>query len=301
MNHPNDAASAMTILQLFDGKPTAGYLPVVHVSDKHLHKETEIAYVEEGALEIDVKGQSVSVRTGELISISASSLHHYLSEAPGTRIIKIKFMKDWLYEPFLSREDREILRQLFEQTFVTRPDSAIDRICRRAAEVGQQPHSELRVYAAIVELFARLIEQERLVRYVAPGAGIRSSSAEELFRYMENNCRKPLTLSMVAGHLGFSESYCSRYIKKTVGLSFVSYLNALRVNCAERLLISTSCSITEIAGQAGFISIQTFNRVFRQIVGVSPREYRQAQARRGAVSVTRCPPAASPAGQGKSK
>ena len=94
---------------------------------------------------------------------------------------------------------------------------------------------------------------------------------------MESNCREPLTLSMVAEHLGFSESYCSRYIKRIVGLSFVSYLNALRVNYAERLLLSTPYSVMDIASQSGFVSIQTFNRVFREIVGVSPREYRQSK------------------------
>ncbi len=277
MIQEKDTGSSLNILQLFDGKPTAGYLPLIHVSDKHLHKETEIAFVEEGTLDIDIKGKSVTVRAGEMISISGSALHHYLSEAPGTRIIKIKFMKDWLYEPFLSGEDRKALQLLFERTFTIRCDEEIVRICRHAAEIGMRPGSDLLVFAAIVELFALLIERSPQVHYVDTGDNVRSSSAEELFRYMESNCREPLTLSMVAEHLGFSDSYCSRYIKRIVGLSFVGYLNALRINYAERLLISTPCSIMDIASQSGFVSIQTFNRVFREIVGVSPREYRQSK------------------------
>jgi transcriptional regulator GlxA family with amidase domain len=61
----------------------------------------------------------------------------------------------------------------------------------------------------------------------------------------------------------------------------VEYLNVLRVNRAQRLLLSTDLGIAEIAGLVGFSSVQTFNRVFKQQSRLlSPSEYRKYKAKK---------------------
>jgi AraC-like DNA-binding protein len=47
------------------------------------------------------------------------------------------------------------------------------------------------------------------------------------------------------------------------------------VNNAQRLLIYTDYNITEVVEQTGFLSVQTFNRVFKQQTGQSPSTYRK--------------------------
>ena len=72
--------------------------------------------------------------------------------------------------------------------------------------------------------------------------------------------------------MNMSEAYFSRFFKKISGMTFSVYLNHIRVNKAIDLIQHRDMSMTEISMGCGFETIRTFNRVFRQITGYSPRE-----------------------------
>ena len=93
--------------------------------------------------------------------------------------------------------------------------------------------------------------------------------------YMIANCQQELTLEAVANHVGFNSGYFSRMFKKVTGYNFIEYLTLQRVNAAQLLLIDSDMNITEVAYAAGFKSISSFNRVFKQLQGCSPRDYRK--------------------------
>lgn len=93
--------------------------------------------------------------------------------------------------------------------------------------------------------------------------------------YIQDHCEEPLTLDSVANYVGFSPCYFSRYFKKVTSYNFVEYLMMQRVKRMQMLLTNNSLSITDAAYQAGFKSISTLNRVFRQYSGCSPSEYRK--------------------------
>ncbi|MDO5156907.1 MAG: AraC family transcriptional regulator [Eubacteriales bacterium] len=93
--------------------------------------------------------------------------------------------------------------------------------------------------------------------------------------YIQENCDTNITLDSVAKHIGFSPCYFSRYFKKVTSYSFVEYLMMQRVNRLQVLLTDDSLSITDAAYQAGFKSISTLNRVFKQYSGCSPTEYKK--------------------------
>lgn len=93
--------------------------------------------------------------------------------------------------------------------------------------------------------------------------------------YITENCEQPLSLGEVAGYVGFSECYFSKLFKKATKLNFVEYVTMQRIKQAQGLLAETSTPITDIAYKAGFKSISTFNRVFKEYRGCSPTEYRK--------------------------
>ncbi len=93
--------------------------------------------------------------------------------------------------------------------------------------------------------------------------------------YMIAHCQQELTLETVAKYVGFNPCYFSRVFKEATRFRFVEYLMLQRVNAAQLLLTNSDKSITEIAFASGFKSISSFNRVFKQYRGCSPREYRQ--------------------------
>jgi len=84
--------------------------------------------------------------------------------------------------------------------------------------------------------------------------------------------------SHMASELKISESLLSRIINGHYGKNVPQLLNEYRVKEAEILLTQTEASISEISEEAGFNSLATFNRVFKEIRGITPSSYRAKKA-----------------------
>lgn len=98
---------------------------------------------------------------------------------------------------------------------------------------------------------------------------------EKLIRYCLANFSDPeLTLTSAAASLGYSRTYLSQIVADSFGCSFPEYLVTLRVRGAQKLLLTTDKSITEIAYECGFSSQRNFNRVFLLNSGLTPKDYR---------------------------
>ena len=94
-----------------------------------------------------------------------------------------------------------------------------------------------------------------------------------------NEYHTSITFSEFCKHFGRSQSYVSHRFKNDYGTSFRGYCNALKIEDAKKLLISTDASVTEIALEAGFNDVSYFIQLFRKKVGVSPLQYRKASIR----------------------
>lgn len=96
----------------------------------------------------------------------------------------------------------------------------------------------------------------------------------EICRYVKSNFKRNITLEEAASHASLTPQAFCRYFKKHTGLTFVSYINELRIQEACRLITSERYeSIGLVAYNSGFNSITNFNRVFRTVTGFSPKEY----------------------------
>jgi YesN/AraC family two-component response regulator len=95
-------------------------------------------------------------------------------------------------------------------------------------------------------------------------------------RYVETN----LHVSTVAQDLGVSTEHLCRMLKRHTGLTFATLLRRARVRAACRLLQTTTLSMKEIAGRAGFSSASRFDRDFKTVCGTSPSLYRAGLWRR---------------------
>ncbi len=267
--------ASMELFHLFVGQPQCALVDDVYVSDKHLHKEIEMAFVLSGQVEIMVEDHVFSVTAGELLCIRGSVLHQYLPKRHQADIIKIKFMKEWLLPSFFKSAQKDAYQQLYGQVFKTRSDKVMEDLVMSMLQCTLNKYKEYFYYGKLVEMTAYLLANPETVKELLPVSFDNLRYMEAALEFMQDNCYGKLTLKMLADHLGLTESYCSKYIKKNAGITFVEYLNAMRVNNAQRLLIYTDYNITEIVEQTGFLSVQTFNRVFKQQTGQSPSEYRK--------------------------
>jgi AraC-like DNA-binding protein len=87
-----------------------------------------------------------------------------------------------------------------------------------------------------------------------------------------------LDITKLAKRLRLPAYRLSNYFNTRHGSSFPSWLNGIRVERARRLLLAEDRSILQIAEESGFGSKAAFNVQFKRIVGMSPSEYRRANA-----------------------
>lgn len=93
--------------------------------------------------------------------------------------------------------------------------------------------------------------------------------------FIQQNYTRSFSLEELSETIGVSKSYLSRIFKADTGISLWDFLNRYRVQKAKELLLLTDKSITAIAADVGYEDVGYFGRVFREIVGCSPRAFRQ--------------------------
>ncbi len=94
-------------------------------------------------------------------------------------------------------------------------------------------------------------------------------------RYIASHLRgESLCLGDVAREVGLSPAYLSDLFHRATGTRFTRFVQTLRVRESRSLLRKTAMPITQIAYDCGFQSLTHFNRVFRNLVGSSPSQFR---------------------------
>ncbi|MCM3568463.1 response regulator transcription factor [Neobacillus mesonae] len=93
-------------------------------------------------------------------------------------------------------------------------------------------------------------------------------------QYIQKHFKEPITLNMVADAVYLSPSHFSRLFKEEMGVTFVEYLTAYRIEQSKSLLKMTSLPIEIIAHQMGFTSAGYFATTFKKGEGCTPTKYR---------------------------
>ena len=93
--------------------------------------------------------------------------------------------------------------------------------------------------------------------------------------YMKKHFRDDITLESIARIANLTPPSFCRFFKKRMKKSFVEYLNEIRIAQACSLLLETEKSVSEVAYACGFKTPSNFNKIFRKIMGKSPRNYKE--------------------------
>jgi len=83
-----------------------------------------------------------------------------------------------------------------------------------------------------------------------------------------------ISLKQVADEIHHNQWYLSSRFKKTIQMSFVEYLNNVRIEHSKHLLRTENLKISDVAYITGFKEPSYFCTVFKRIEGVSPNIYR---------------------------
>jgi AraC-like DNA-binding protein len=97
----------------------------------------------------------------------------------------------------------------------------------------------------------------------------------DVIGYIGDNFKHNISLRNVAEAKGYNYQYLSRIFNRTFGINFKTMLNQYRTNHALELLRDSALSLTEVAFESGFQSVRSFDHVFRERFGRSPKAFRK--------------------------
>lgn len=99
-----------------------------------------------------------------------------------------------------------------------------------------------------------------------------------IISYVEKNHCDKILLDQIAQDMGYHKGYLCSIFRRTTGMTIVEYINHVRIRHAADCFYYYSVPISVIARHVGFATTVHFDRVFRQLVGVSPSTYRSCFA-----------------------
>lgn len=94
----------------------------------------------------------------------------------------------------------------------------------------------------------------------------------KIILWTENNYLRKISLDEVAHMVGYEKHYFCNKFKKLTGISYINYVNNLRIQHACRMLANGN-SVSTVCDECGFENLSYFIQLFKKSVGVTPKTY----------------------------
>lgn len=249
----------------------------------HFHPEYELTWIVRSRGRRFVGDGIAPYAEGDLVLLGADLPHTWCSD-PSRRgrheAVVVQFRHDFLGRGFFDRPELAEVRRLLERS--ARGLRFAGR-AQRAAARGMEEMGRLRGaerVAALLGVLARLARARDAAALSSPGfvPSLRRADAgriDRAFRFIHGNFAGGLTLVEAAAAVPMSVPAFCRFFRRKTGKTFTQYVNELRVGETCRLLVETDRTVLQASLESGFNNLSHFNRRFRALRGMSPREYRR--------------------------
>ena len=246
------------------------------VQNTHFHQNLEIVYVLEGSVEVQIEPETYNLKKGDFLLINANKRHSW--RATEEKILLASFQINftmlaeymgtnqllfWCNTTVDKNESYEQLKRVLDQML----NRSYDKEKEGAIYLNSIYYEAIYL---LVAYFMIKADDVRMKENFTPD----NSRIFEIQNYVQANYQKQLSLNDLAQKLYLSNAYLSKYIKKHFGLSFLEYVNNIRLFHAVDELVYSEKKITRIALDNGFPTTAAFNKAFKEIYNMTPSAYR---------------------------
>lgn len=253
----------------------------------HWHDELEAFVVVSGTARATVNGMDYIVKRGEGFFINAGALHGVWPE--GEEPCRLRSV---VFHPRLVGGSVDsILWQKYLEPLLS------DTGCPCVHFSGFQEWKR-EAYSTIREAWQACVDEaegfeftvrerlSRLIFLLAKNCPAKEKKPSEkalrdverikaMLQYIQEHYGEELTLAKIAQSAAVSENECLRCFRSMTGSSPIQYVKQVRVQRAAELLEATGQKISEIGAACGFQEMSYFAKVFREVKGCTPKEYRR--------------------------
>ncbi|MDD5200515.1 MAG: helix-turn-helix domain-containing protein [Terrimicrobiaceae bacterium] len=247
----------------------------------HQHPEVELTWILKGS-GLRYVGDSVQpFHAGDFCLVGGNLPHTWLSPEGETGLVRslvVQFDPARWGTALMELPEFARIADLFERA--SRGLAFDSTLAARARTIMLRRASPFGRFTALLEILEELAEHPgtRPLAF-APWAPNRRLNSDPRLRviqaFLSKNAGGPVAQKDAARLVRLSPAAFSRFFRRAVGKTFGAYLTDLRLSDACRRLLESDHTISQIAFDAGFDNLSTFNRSFRKARGMSPRAFRR--------------------------
>lgn len=229
----------------------------------HIHRQIEIFYVLDGAIEITISGQKKLLEKGMASIVFPNEVHETCTPENSTAAMMIfsqDFLSDFYHEFNLYRPQCPFISDLQDaQQFSRLISSLLENV---------QKDVDIRISKGYLYIIvSMLLSQMTLMKRKKVSADI----CQNISDYLNMHFTEEISLTQLAGVLGYSKYHISHIFKERFGCSYSDYLKQLRAEHAMGLLTHSEMTVTEVCFASGFSSLRSFYRAFHDVYGAPPK------------------------------
>lgn len=253
----------------------------------HWHDCLEISYVKEGKGRYYIEDKVFEMRPGDIIIINNIEPHYLEVYEEGMYQPVIIFDPSLVWSHSSHSMDYDYLKPFFERgtdfnNKLNLSNPITTEIMKNLIEIETEYKSkhegyQLMIKARLLVILSNLIRHFRdssKSDFNSNNKRLYLTRLEDVFKYTNENFDKDIKLTDVASIIFVTPQYFSSFFKKVMGVTFIDYLNNIRINHAIKLLNQTDKKITHIAMECGFNNTSNFNNAFKKFTGKTPSQFR---------------------------
>ncbi|MCM1118095.1 MAG: AraC family transcriptional regulator [bacterium] len=238
----------------------------------HYHNFYEIFCPLSGKCRFLLQDQIHELGKGDLAFITPGVMHHSRHYPDANyEIIHILFKKSFLLHDVIGETSSYVgsIPSLYLGDYS-------DLLLRMLSEsVGLDEYSDGFTSCYLQQFLLFLARHSVMYQAESELINVQDADIQRATRYIYQNYDKQLTLEELAEIAALSPTYFSKKFKLVTGAGFKEYLNYVRLKHAQTALLTTSHSVADISRECGFQDNNYFRDLFRNVYGLSPKEYRK--------------------------
>lgn len=252
----------------------------------HFHPEYQLTLVLRSRGHRMVGDNITPLRPGDLVLVGSNLPHVWHQETSRSsgrdevHAIVVRFLDTFLGPDFLALPETDGVKHLLRRAsrglqVLGKTRAAVEqRLQRLAASRGLSRIVEL---LGILDLLAvsRELKPIASAGFVPTVAQADQDRMQRVCHYIDTNVTNEIDRDQVAAVAHLSPGAFSRFFKQRTGKTLPEYVNALRIGRACELLADEKWKVTDVAMECGFRNLANFNRHFRALTNLTPRDYRR--------------------------
>lgn len=256
-------------------------LPGGYRFDAHMHPTVEVLVCLEGTCTIQVCQTEVEVREEEYIVLVQNRPHGCcVREAGGCVLLQMHFHPNRfteLYSDRLQEQHLFFLMDLILEQKNYMKHTCSEQLYHSIRYIYEESQAKRRNYQKLTGLyFAQILILLSRDMEEAHGEEVqRNRYMFAAFEYIRQHYGEKISVDELAGYCGISSRYLCILFQRNLGMSVSSYIKYYRINQSIEMMLEKGRerTLTEIALESGFGSLQHYSKVFKSTMDISPAKY----------------------------